>query len=171
MRKIMIACCCLLMAVPAAAQHEDIPEPDIVYGRQVLMTELLNLMLPIDRAAAGDPFDLDDARRNAEAISAILVAFPWMFPDDTKVADTRDNAWQSIATDLVWEESEAFHETAEEAAAFAFDMVTLVDEAEFRQKARELRQRCDSCHASFMYDWRGEEYGLDPVTGEPLPRQ
>lgn len=150
-------------------EHGDIPEPDIVYGRQVLMTALLNLMLPIDRAAAGDSFDLGDARRRAESISAILVAFPFMFPEGAGPEETRDNDWPSIALPAVWEENEAFHEKAEEVSEIAFDLVAITDEAAFRAKARELRQGCDSCHASFMYDWRGDAYGLDPVTGEPLP--
>ena len=135
-------------ANPEAAMEE--PEPDVVHARQALMDEMQVLMLPIDRARLGEAFDLADARVRAEAISAIMTAVPFLYPEGTDAESTEGNSYPSLALPAVWEHPDAFHEMAEHTAEVAFDLVVINDEGAFRARAAELREACNACHAMFQ---------------------
>lgn len=147
MRPIRLLAATLLIAAPAAAQ--DI-ETDVIYGRQILMSEIEAQMAPIDLAAVGEDFDLTDAQVRASAVSAMLGVTPFLFPEGTSADDTAAADFPSTALAAVWDNPAGFKAMADQSATLAFDLSQITDEAEFRVKAAELRALCNACHATFM---------------------
>ena len=136
-----------LATAPAAAQA---PDADVVYGRQILMSEIEAQMAPIDLAAIGEDFDLADSQVRASAVSAMLGVTPYLFPAGTDMDATADSDFPSVAMPAVWDSPDAFKAMADQGAALAFELSQTGDEAAFREKSAELRELCNACHAVFM---------------------
>lgn len=142
-----LICAAALTAAPALAQ--DIPD-SVVFGRQVLMAEMEGQLGPADLAAIGEDFDLGAAQRGASAVSAMLTATPYLFPEGTDADATANDDFPSTALPAIWENFESFRAMANQSSQMAFDLSQISDEAAFRAKAAELRAACNACHAAFM---------------------
>lgn len=144
--------CLLFAAVFAAAppaMAQDL-ETDVVYARQILMSEIEAQMAPIDFAAVGEDFDLTDSQVRAAAVSAMLGVTPFLFPEGTDSDATAAADFPSTALAAIWDNSAAFKAMADRGATLAFELSQTGDEAAFRAKAAELRALCNTCHAGFM---------------------
>jgi cytochrome c556 len=144
--------CLLFAAVFAAAapaMAQDL-ETDVVYARQILMSEIEAQMAPLDLAAVGDDFVLADSQVRASAVSAMLGVTPYLFPEGTDDDATASADFPSTALKAVWDNSAGFKAMADQSATLAFDLSQITDEADFRTKAAELRALCNACHATFM---------------------
>ncbi len=148
-RTAILAAAAILAAGPVAAQMEIVPD-DVIYGRQILMSEMEAQMAPIDRAAIGEEFDLESSRVRASGVSAMLGVTPYLFPPGTDMESTADGDMPSIALPAVWDNFEAFKAMADQSAQLAFDLSQTTDEAEFRTGAATLRAACNACHGAFM---------------------
>lgn len=143
-----LAAACLLAAPAALAQEADPGE--VVFTRQILMSEIEGQMAPIDLAAVGEEFDIGEARTRASAVSAMLAAVPYLYPEGTDNAGTADLDIPSTALPSVWENFAAFKAMADQASQMAFDLTQTGDRDAFRSRAAQLRAVCNACHASYM---------------------
>jgi cytochrome c556 len=126
---------------------------DIIFTRKTLMATIARNMYPLDEMRETGKYDLAMGQANADAISAMLMAFPYLFPATTNTwtdRAPRDPAVDTFASPTVWEAFTAFFKEAQAASKIAFDLSHAQTDAEFRTKARELRLACDTCHAAYQ---------------------
>jgi cytochrome c556 len=126
---------------------------DVIFARKTLMASIANNMYPIDEMNETGKYDLPKGRASADAISAMLMAFPHLFPPTTNTwtdKAPRDPAVDTFAAPTVWQEYTFFYKQAQASAKYAFDLSRAETESEFRQKAKDLRLACDTCHAAFQ---------------------
>jgi cytochrome c556 len=126
---------------------------DIIFARKTLMATIANNMYPLDEMRETGKYDLNKGRASADSISAMLMAFPLLFPPTTNTwtdKAPRDPAVDTFAAPTVWEEFPFFYKEAQAAAKSAFDASHAENEADFRKKITDLRLACDTCHATFQ---------------------
>lgn len=126
---------------------------DIVFARKTLMVSIANNMYPIDQMRETGKFDLPRGRASADAISAMLMAFPLLFPPTTNTwtdKAPRDPAVDTFASPTIWQEYTFFYKQAQASSKYAFDLSHAEDVPAFRRLATELRLACDTCHAAFQ---------------------
>jgi cytochrome c556 len=120
---------------------------DVVQARQLLMTQIDEEMQPVDLAAGGKDFPLDELKSNANRISIMLGAFPHLFPPQTKPGP---DEFSTAAAPAIWQDFETFYGQTDAATKLAYDasQATAIDQ--FRDSAKKLRVACDGCHAKYM---------------------
>ena len=126
---------------------------DIIFTRKTLMATIANNMYPIDEMRETGKYDLARGQANADAISAMLMAFPYLFPPSTNTwtdKAPRDPAVDTFASPAAWAAFTSFFKEAQAASKIAFDLSHAQTDADFRTKARELRLACDTCHADYQ---------------------
>jgi cytochrome c556 len=100
--------------------------------------------------APGGKLDLADAREHAEVISTLLMVFPHLFPPSTnqwKEGAERDPATDTFANPAIWSNFSDFYKRANEASKIAWSAAGAKKPDEFRTQIKELRLRCNACHA------------------------
>jgi cytochrome c556 len=140
-------------SVIALGQDQAANATDIIFARKTLMATIANNMYPIDQMRETGKYDLDRGQAYADSISAMLMAFPYLFPATTNTwtdKAPRDPAVDTFASPTIWEAYTAFSKEAQAASQIAFDLKHAQSDAEFRTKARELRLACDTCHAAYQ---------------------
>jgi cytochrome c556 len=151
---------CLAVALIGAssvvlAQDQNPATPkDVVFARKTLMTSIGTNMYVIDGMLETGNVDLVSGRANAESISAMLMAFPHLFPDSTNLWKTnavRDPATDTLADAAIWESRSFFYKDAMAASKYAFDASRAQNVAGFQKSARDLRQTCDGCHSTYQH--------------------
>jgi cytochrome c556 len=126
---------------------------DIIFARKTLMATIANNMYPIDQMRETGKYDLEKGRANADSISAMLMAFPHLFPPTTNTwtdKAPRDPAVDTFASPAVWAAYQAFYQEAQAASKIAFELSHAQNNTDFRVKARDLRLACDTCHADYQ---------------------
>ena len=101
--------------------------------------------------------DLGAARVPLESISAMLTAFPHLFPPSTnlcKQGTARDPATDTLADAAIWASRECFYRDAMAASKYSFDASRAQNVADFRKSARDLRLTCDQHKDWASYDAR-----------------
>jgi len=155
------SCVVLLAAVAASSSLTAFgqsnqsagPANDIIFARKTLMATIANNMYPIDQMRETGKYDLAKGQMSADAISAMLMAFPYLFPATTNTwtdKAPRDPAVDTFASPTVWEAYTAFLKEAQAASKIAFELSHAQNNTEFRIKARDLRLACDTCHAAYQ---------------------
>jgi cytochrome c556 len=138
----------------ALGQDQSVATPkDVIFARKTLMATMANNMYPIDEMIETGKIDLPKARASADAISAMLMAFPLLFPSSTNTwtdKSSRDPAVDTFAAPTIWGEYPFFYKEAQAAAKSAFDLSHAENEADFRKYATDVRLACDTCHATFQ---------------------
>jgi cytochrome c556 len=126
---------------------------DEIFARKTLMSAIGTNMYPIDEMLETGKVDLVAARANAESISAMLMAFPHLFPPGTnqwKLGAVRDPATDTLADPAIWESRSFFYRDAMAASKYAFDASRAQNVADFSKSARDLRLTCDGCHSTYQ---------------------
>lgn len=126
---------------------------DVIFARKTLMATIANNMYPIDQMREIGKFDLEKGRASADAISAMLMAFPHLFPPASNTwtdKAPRDPAVDTFAAPAAWQAYAAFYKEAQAASKIAFDLSHAENDAQFRKGATELRLACDTCHAAYQ---------------------
>jgi len=149
---------CLAVAVGtsfiALGQDQSVATAnDVVFARKTLMATIARNMYPIDEMRADGKFDLPKGRANADAISAMLMAFPLLFPPTTNTwtdKAPRDPAVDTFAAPTIWQEYTFFYKESQAASKSAFDLSHAENDRDFRKLATDLRLSCDTCHAAFQ---------------------
>jgi cytochrome c556 len=148
-----IAVAVALAAVPSFAEDQP-PPKDTIFARKVVMGEIDMNMDEIETMLApGGKLDLADAREHAEVISTLLLVFPHLFPVSTnqwKEGANRDPATDTFANPAIWSNYADFYKRATEASKIAWSAAAAKKPDEFRAQIKQLRVRCNGCHALNM---------------------
>jgi cytochrome c556 len=145
-----------IAAVPACAEDQPAPQnqpapKDTIFARKILMGAIDMNMDEIETMLAPEgKLVLPDAQEHAEVISTMLMAFPHLFPPSTnqwKEGATLDPATDTFANPGLWSNFGDFYRRASEASKIAWDASRAKRPDEFRPLIKELRQRCNACHA------------------------
>jgi len=131
---------------------DDQPPPkDTIFARKIAMGEIDMNMDEIETMLApGGKLDLADAREHAEVISTLLMVFPHLFPASTnqwKEGAERDPATDTFANPAIWSNFADFYKRATEASKIAWQAAGAKRPEDFRLLIKELRVRCNGCHA------------------------
>ena len=143
---VVIAC----SAAPSLAEDQP-PPKDTIFARKVVMGEIDMNMDEIETMLAPEgKLALADAQEHAEVISTLLMAFPHLFPSSTnqwKQGVERDPATDTFANPAIWSNFSDFYQRATEASKIAWTASRAKKPDEFRAQIKELRLRCNACHA------------------------
>jgi cytochrome c556 len=147
---ITIAAAITILAWPAFAEDQPAPK-DTIFARKTLMGAIDMNMDEIETMLAPEgKLVLSDAQEHAETISTMLMAFPHLFPPATnqwKEGAYRDPATDTFANPALWSNFTDFYRRASEASKIAWDASRAKRPEEFRPLIKDLRQRCNACHA------------------------
>jgi cytochrome c556 len=127
---------------------------DVIYARKTLMNSIAANMYPIDEMLQTGKIDLVAGHANADSISAMLMAFPHLFPNSTNLWNqnaTRDPATDTLADAAIWESRSFFYRDATAASKYAFEASRAQNVSDFRKSARDLRLTCDGCHSTYQH--------------------
>jgi cytochrome c556 len=145
-----IALSIALVAVPSFAEDQPAPK-DTIFARKTLMGAIDMNMDEIETMLAPEgKLVLSDAQEHAEVISTMLMAFPHLFTPSTnqwKQGADRDPATDTFANPALWSNFGDFYQRAGEASKIAWSASRAKRPDEFRTQIKELRQRCNACHA------------------------
>ena len=146
---IVVAC----LAAPSFAEDQPLPK-DTIFARKTAMGEIdMNMDEVETMLAPGGKLDLADAREHAEVISTLLMVFPHLFPPSTnqwKQGAERDPATDTFANPAIWSNFADFYKRATEASKIAWQAAGAKRPEDFRPLIKELRVRCNACHALNM---------------------
>ena len=138
---------------PASAEDQP-PAKDTIFTRKIVMGEIDMNMDEIETMLAPEgKLNCPTAEEHAEVISALLMAFPHLFPPSTnqwKEGATRDPATDTFANPAIWSNFPDFYQRASEASKIAWTASRAKKPEEFRAQIKELRVRCNACHALNM---------------------
>ena len=156
----LIGGACLAVAFMSSAsvvfcQEANPASPkDVIVARKTLMNTIGTNMYPVDEMLETGKIDLAAARVPLEFISAMLMAFPNLFPPNTNLWSAgvaRDPATDTLADAAVWESRAFFYKDAMAASKYAFDASRAQSAADFRKSAKDLRLTCDGCHSTYQH--------------------
>jgi cytochrome c556 len=130
------------------------PPKDTIVARKTLMNTIGTNMYPIDEMLETGKIDIAAARIPLESISAMLLAFPLLFPPSTNLwypNAARNPATDTLADASIWESRSFFYRDALAASKYAFDASRAQNVADFMKSARDLRLTCDGCHSTYQH--------------------
>ena len=143
----------VLVSAPVSADDQP-PAKDTIFTRKIVMGEIDMNMDEIETMLAPEgKLELSDAQEHAEVISTLLMAFPHLFPPQTnqwKQGATRDPATDTFANPAIWSNFSDFYKRATEASKIAWNASRTKKPDDFRAQIKELRLRCNACHALNM---------------------
>jgi cytochrome c556 len=147
---ITIAAAIAILAWPVFAEDQPASK-DTIFARKTLMGAIDMNMDEIETMLAPEgKLVLSDAQEHAETISTMLMAFPHLFPPATnqwKEGAYRDPATDTFTNPALWSNFTDFYRRASEASKIAWDASRAKRPEEFRPLIKDLRQRCNACHA------------------------
>lgn len=142
------------MSVVAWGQDQGAATPkDVTAARKTLMVVIADNMQEIEAMTGSGKIDLVRGRANANSISAMLMAFPHLFPSTTNTWTPnvpRDATVDTFTDPSLWKQYTFFYKEAQAASKYAFNASRSENEAEFKKNATDLRLTCDTCHATFQ---------------------
>src|ERR1700761_8061970 len=148
-----VAAAIMFTAAPSFAEDQP-PPKDTIFARKIVMGEIDMNMDEIETMLAPEgKLELTDAQEHAEVISTLLMAFPHLFPPSTnqwKQGATRDPATDTFANPAIWSSFSEFYKRAGEASKIAWNASRAKRADEFAAQIKELRLRCNGCHALNM---------------------
>ena len=136
---------------------------EIIEARRILMRQVQRSMQPIDAFTVESSGDAATVRSAAEAIEAMMLAFPHLFPPATNLYDASLVEPPTIALPAVWESFATFRAVAEKSERAAAAVAASSDATSLRTAAVALRTSCEDCHARFT-----QPYTPPQVTQEDL---
>ncbi len=139
----------------ASAQDQSAATPkDAIFARKILMDTVSMNMDEIEAMTGSpDPIDMAEGREHADIVSVLLQIFPHVFPPATnqwKPNVDRDPGTDTYASPEIWAHYADFYQRAAAASKIAFTASRAKSQADFRSAIAQLRQACDSCHATYQ---------------------
>jgi cytochrome c556 len=131
---------------------------DVITARQELMEHAEILMEPIDTITVKEVKNEEELRQNAEAISAMLGAFPHLFPPTTNLYDPKVQQPRTLALPTIWKDFDSFYKLAAAASKAAETMGETHGKQQLRTASLALRASCDACHALFLRPYKGPTF-------------
>jgi cytochrome c556 len=131
---------------------------DVITARQEIMEHAEILMEPIDTITVKEVKNEEQLRSNAEAISAMLGAFPHLFPPTTNLYDPKVEQPKTLALPAIWKDFDSFYKLAAAASAAAEAMGETHGKQQLRTASLRLRASCDACHTLFLRPYKGPAF-------------
>jgi len=124
----------------------------VIHARGELMEHMEMLMMPIDTITVqtGAVKNIDLLHQNAEAVSAMLLAVPHLFPPTTNLYDPKSQTPPTIALPAIWKNFDSFYGLAQAASKAAEEMGTVLGDKALRAASLKLRASCDACHTLYL---------------------
>ncbi len=145
----------LALGLAADAQESASSTRDVIFARKTLKDTVCDRMADIERMIGQGQIGIEEVRAKADAIAALLMAFPHLFPPSSNLwkpdADTAPE-FTTLASPEVWTSFEDFYRQASAAAKSADALAHASTAEEVKSRARELRISCDTCHAFYLED-------------------
>jgi len=152
---VILAATLSAVSFAAPAQESAATTQDAIFARKTLKDAVCDRMMNIERMIGAGQIDLGTVHTQADAISALLLAFPHLFPPAS-------NRWMpnaegapetlTLASPDLWTDFPDFYRQAAGAARSAFDLSRAASAEDVKARARELRIACDTCHALYLED-------------------
>jgi len=145
----------LAASLPATAQDQGGATRDVIYARKTLMDFMCDRMTEIEVMVGRGTIDLKLVRQYADAMSAMFMAFPHLFPAGSnlwKHNPDADPLAETLASPDVWTGFADFYRQAADSAVLARELARVSTADDARDRARELRIACDACHALYLED-------------------
>jgi cytochrome c556 len=125
---------------------------DVIHARGELMEHMELLMQPIDTITVqtGPVKNVELLHQNAEAVSAMLLAVPHLFPPTTNLYEPKSQTPPTIALPAIWKNFESFYSLAQAASKAAEEMGNAKGDKALRAASLKLRASCDACHTLYL---------------------
>ena len=126
---------------------------DVIWARKILMASVGDDADQIRFMISDRDIDLQRAREYGRNISAMLTAFPHLFPpvsNQWKEGADLDPVTDTIASPDIWTDFADFYKQATGAARIADEMSRATDEEEVKSLHRALEINCDLCHSLYL---------------------
>jgi hypothetical protein len=108
-------------------------------------------MMLIELGFEGRAQQLDDLKARTDCTSTLLTALPHLLPPQTKPGVGADvSPTNTTATLALWQNFDAFHETAKAAATTAYNVRQAGTSDQFGEQAKKLHTACVGCHAQYL---------------------
>ena len=130
---------------------------DVITARQELMEHIEILMEPIDTITVKDAQNVEQLHTNSEAISAMLLALPHLFPPTTNLYDPKVVTPKTLALPAIWKDFDSFYKLAAAASTAAEKMSETKGKQPLRNASLALRASCDACHALYLRPYTGPQ--------------
>ena len=146
---------CLVAAtgMVALSQDQSVATPkDEIAARKTLMDSIDTNMNALE-GSSGQPISLDQAQDRADAISSMLMAFPYLFPASTnqwKPNVDRDPAADTYASPDVWTKFPDFYHQATAASKLAYGATRAKNQDDLKKSVAALRLACNGCHSDYL---------------------
>jgi len=153
--KLALAFAASLLAASALAQEQGVATRDAIFARKTLMDFMCERMTEIEVMVGRGTIDLKLVRQYADAMSAMFMAFPHLFPASSnlwKRNPDADPVSETLASPDVWTGFSDFYRQAAESDKLARELASVSNTGDARDRARELRIACDACHALYLED-------------------
>jgi cytochrome c556 len=139
---------------------------DVIKARYELMMHMEMLMEPIDTLQVEPLRDAAQLRTHAEAIAAMLLTVPHLFPPTTNLYKPEGPEYPTLALPKIWQNFDTFYRLAMASSATAEQLAAAQGEAQLRAAGLKLRNSCDACHTLFERKYvpqkpRAEDYEFD----------
>ena len=125
----------------ALAQEQSVASiAEIIFARKTLMAVIASNMYEIDGMVHTGKIDLARGRANADSISAMMMAFPLLFPASTNTWTPnapRDPAVDTFADPGIWKTFAFFYKESLAASKYAYNASRAENDAEFKKYAVE----------------------------------
>jgi cytochrome c556 len=151
----MLACSPLAGLVARAQDQSAAAIQDAIFARKTLMDFLCDRMTEIETMIGQGHIDLKFAQRSGESMSAMLLAFPHLFPPASNRWHTEPNpdpAAETLASPDLWPRYSDFYQQAAASSKAAHALGGSASTEDVKSRARELRILCDTCHALYLED-------------------
>jgi cytochrome c556 len=150
----ILACCPATTTFTVQAQDQSAAATqDVIFARKTLMDFMCDRMTEIEVMVGQGAIDLKAVHRHAEAISAMFMAFPHLFPPGSNLWRRNpgsDPVSETLASPDVWTAFPDFYRQAADSSRLAHDLARADTIEEAKSSARELRIACDACHALYL---------------------
>jgi cytochrome c556 len=126
---------------------------DVILARKLLMNFMCDRMAQIEIMIGRGNVDLKFARESGEAISAMMQAFPHLFPPGSNRWHNdpdADPVTETFASPDAWTGFSDFYQQATAASKSAHELGQAATVEEVKTRARDLRILCDTCHALYL---------------------
>jgi hypothetical protein len=108
------------------------------------------LMESIDTIQVEPVRNVEELHMHAEAIGAMLLAVPHLFPPTTNIYNPAGPEFPTLALPKIWQQFDTFYGLAMSASAVAEQMAEASDDAALRAASLKLRASCDACHKLYQ---------------------
>lgn len=138
-------------ALPADPAWTGASRPQqVIAARQQLMTQIEQLMIPVDGLEAGAQADARTLQENGRSIAAMLAAAAHLFPPTTNLFDAESDQPATLALPAIWSNFDSFAALNQAGVDAATALAAAAGPDAQKQAAATLRSTCAACHIAYL---------------------